>query len=185
MSTVKPTSLSISRLAIILGIASLQLAACNQSNPQQSQTNQTSAKPTPTPAPTATPAPTTLKTAGGIEITDIQWGVGSPPAPGAIVQFRYKLLNTAGEQIDSTDGLPQPVEVRWDDPGAGTFGAWKELLQPLPAGSKAKARVPAALAFGPRGYRDAIEPDTDLMMEWEVVAITSPPTPKPTPPASQ
>lgn len=90
------------------------------------------------------------------------------------MQLRYRLSDSAGTVIDSTDGLPQPVEVRWDDPGAGTFPVWRELLQPLPAGSKAKARIPADKAFGKRGYRGMIAPDTDLELEWEVVGFAEP-----------
>lgn len=157
-------------------------ASCKQQTQQQTQSNQVATQPTATPVPSPTPPPTMLKTPGGIEITDIQWGAGATPPPGATVQFRYQVLDPTGAVLDSTDGLPQPVEVRWDDPGAGTFGAWKEVLGQLPAGSKAKARIPADIAFGQRGYREVIAPNTDLTLVWEVVAIVAPETATPTRP---
>jgi len=118
----------------------------------------------------------TLRTASGVRYLIRQQGAGSPARPGDRLTMRYTGYLPNGRIFDATaiDGAP----LRFRAGRGEVIRGWDELALLLPAGTRARAWIPAALAYGHNGNRDPddesrylIPPDTDLEFELEVVRI--------------
>ncbi|WP_324672878.1 FKBP-type peptidyl-prolyl cis-trans isomerase [Hymenobacter sp. GOD-10R] len=118
----------------------------------------------------------TLRTASGVRYVIRQKGTGNLAQPGDRLTMRYTGYLPNGRIFDASVADGAPIRFR---AGRGeVIRGWDELALLLPAGTRAHAWIPAALAYGHKGNLDPdderryiIPPDTDLEFELEVVRI--------------
>lgn len=109
-------------------------------------------------------------------------GTGETPKSNDVVQVNYRGTLINGKEFDSSTkhappGQPgQPSKMGLNRVVRG----WSEALQMMKVGSKWELYVPAALAYGDRGYPPDIAPAAALVFEMELVGI-EPPAPPPAP----
>ena len=117
-----------------------------------------------------------LTTPGGVRYLVRETGTGPRPQPGSRVAVRYAGFLPDGHGFDATAASGGPLRFRV---GRGeVIPGWDELLPLLPAGSRVRAWVPAALAYGAKGVTDpdderrfVIPPHTDLIFELHLVSV--------------
>ncbi|SMB87603.1 peptidylprolyl isomerase FKBP-type [Hymenobacter roseosalivarius DSM 11622] len=118
----------------------------------------------------------TIRTTSGVRYYIHQPGKGATASAGDRVTVHYTGFLPNGKLFDSsaTDGRPLRCRV-----GRGeVIKGWDEVLQLLPAGSRARVWIPAALAYGAKGARNPdddnryiVPPKTDLIFELEMVKV--------------
>ena len=145
------------------------------------QTNPKPAVPTTPTAPSAGPSADTAHlapqfTRGGVRFVFRERGTGPLAQPGQRVAVRYTGFLPDGHVFDATAASGGPVRFRVGR--KEVIAGWDELLPLLPVGSRVRAWIPAALAYGPTGVRDPddesrylIPPDTDLVFELQLMSV--------------
>ena len=139
-------------------------------------------KPTVPALPSAPPAPADtahlvlLHTPGGVRFVFHERGRGPLALPGRRVAVRYAGFLPNGRLFDATAATGGPLRFRVGR--REVIAGWDELLPLLPAGSRVRAWVPAALAYGATGVPDpddetrfVIPPNTELVFELYVVSV--------------
>lgn len=127
-------------------------------------------------APTDTTHLVSQFTRGGVRFAFRMRGTGPLPREGSRVAVRYTGFLPDGHLFDATAANGGPLRFRV---GRGeVIAGWDELLPLLPAGSRVRAWIPAALAYGAAGVRDPddadrflIPPQTALVFELEVLRV--------------
>ena len=119
---------------------------------------------------------TTLTTRGGVRFVFHKRGTGAQARPGSRVAVRYTGFLPDGHIFDAN--VASGGALRFRVGRQEVIAGWDELLPLLPAGSRVRAWVPAALAYGPAGVRDPdderrylIPPNTALVFELQVVSV--------------
>lgn len=118
----------------------------------------------------------TLRTPSGLRyLLDVR-GNGPTAQPGDRMVVTYSGFLPNGKIFDSSamDGRPLRLRV-----GRGeVIKGWDELLPLLPAGTRTRVWIPAALAYGAKGVRNPdneatylIPPNTNLLFDITVVKI--------------
>ena len=128
------------------------------------------------PAPADTAHLVLQHTPGGVRFVFHERGTGPLAHAGSRVAVRYTGFLPDGHLFDATVATGGPLRFRV---GRGeVIAGWDELLPLLPAGSRVRAWVPAALAYGAKGVRDpdddtrfVIPPNTELVFELHVVSV--------------
>lgn len=118
----------------------------------------------------------TIRTASGVRYAIHQPGRGAVAQVGDKVSVNYTGFLPSGKLFDSSASDGRPLRCRV---GRGeVIKGWDEVLLLLPAGSRARVWIPAALAYGAKGVRDPdddtrflIPPNTDLVFELEMVKV--------------
>jgi FKBP-type peptidyl-prolyl cis-trans isomerase len=103
-------------------------------------------------------------------------GTGAQAKAGSRVAVHYTGFLPDGHVFDASVASGAPLRFRV---GRGeVIPGWDELLPLLPAGSRVRAWVPAALAYGAAGVRNPddesrflIPPNTELMFELQIVSV--------------
>ena len=117
-----------------------------------------------------------LTTPGGVRYLVRETGTGPKPVAGSRVAVRYAGFLPNGRSFDATAASGGPLRFRV---GRGeVIPGWDELLPLLPAGTRVRTWIPAALAYGAKGVTDpedyrrfVIPPDTDLIFELQLVSV--------------
>ena|GEM_PF-905677 len=118
----------------------------------------------------------TLLTPGGVRYLVHERGTGPLPQPGSRLAVRYTGFLPDGHAFDATATSGGPLRFRV---GRGeVIRGWDELLLLLPAGTRVRAWIPAALAYGEKGVVDPdnearylIPPNTELIFELHVLSV--------------
>lgn len=115
-------------------------------------------------------------TPGGVRFVFRERGTGPLVRPGQRVAVRYTGFLPDGHIFDATAASGGPVRFRVGR--KEVIAGWDELLPFLPVGSRVRASVPAALAYGAAGVRDPdnesqylIPPNTELVFELQVLSV--------------
>jgi len=87
------------------------------------------------------------------------------------VNYRGTFVN--GTEFDSSAKAGHPLDISVT---GGVIKGWTEALQLMKVGSKWQLYVPAKLAYGERGFQ-RIPPNTTLIFDIELLAITPPKAP--------
>jgi len=104
-------------------------------------------------------------------------GTGEIPKSNDVVSVNYRGTLPSGKEFDSSAKHgPQPSKF----PVTRVVRGWTEALEMMKVGSKWELYLPAALAYGDRGYPPDIAPGAALVFEMELVGI-EPPAPPPAP----
>ena len=145
------------------------------------QSSSKRAVPTTPAAPAAGASPDTAHlasqfTRGGVRFIFRARGAGPLPKPGQRVAVRYTGFRPDGHIFDATAASGGPLRFRVGR--HEVIAGWDELLLLLPVGSRVRAWIPAALAYGAAGVRDPddesrylIPPDTELVFELQVLSV--------------
>lgn len=94
-------------------------------------------------------------------------GTGATPQPTDKVKVHYSGKFTDGTVFDSSAQRNEPAVL----PLSGVIPCWKEALQQLKVGAKAKLVCPSDLAYGDRGALPRIKPGATLVFEVELIDI--------------
>ncbi|WP_455641714.1 FKBP-type peptidyl-prolyl cis-trans isomerase [Parabacteroides johnsonii] len=103
----------------------------------------------------------------GLQYQVLKQGEGAKPAASDKVKCHYHGTLVNGTVFDSSvqRGEPAVFGVSQVIPG------WVEALQLMPVGSKWRLFIPSDLAYGEHGAGDAIEPNSALVFDVELLDI--------------
>ena len=111
--------------------------------------------------------PGAVKTASGLIYRTITPGAGASPGPESVVRVHYRGTLTDGTEFDSSLATGRPAEFRVD----GVIPCWREGVQLMKVGEKARFVCPAELAYGDLGNPPDIPPGATLDFEVELLEI--------------
>ena len=105
----------------------------------------------------------------GLQYQVLKQGEGAKPAASDKVKCHYHGTLINGTVFDSSvqRGEPAVFGVSQVIPG------WVEALQLMPVGSKWRLFIPSDLAYGEHGAGDAIEPNSALVFDVELLDIVN------------
>lgn len=108
-----------------------------------------------------------ITTKSGLQYQVLQAGQGKSPRAKSTVKVHYegRLLN--GTVFDSSIARQQPVEFQLSQ----VIEGWTEGLQTMKEGGKSRFFIPARLAYGEIGSGDAIEPNSTLIFDVELIKV--------------
>jgi hypothetical protein len=111
-------------------------------------------------------------TPSGVAIEDLRDpGEGAPVLPGARVRVHYVGWTAGGERFDSSYDRGRPIVFTL---GAGqVVRGWEDGMLGMRTGGLRRIRIPAELAYGSAGLPGRIPPDTDIVLEVELIAIVA------------
>jgi FKBP-type peptidyl-prolyl cis-trans isomerase FklB len=102
----------------------------------------------------------------GLQYKIITAGQGKKPTDADTVVCNYRGTLLDGKEFDSSyGGTPATFGVKDVIPG------FREAVKLMPAGSKWQLFIPPDLAYGERGAGNAIEPNSVLIFELELISI--------------
>lgn len=111
----------------------------------------------------------TMKTASGLEYTEVQAGTGPAAQAGDIVAVHYTGTLTNGVVFDSSYQRNEPIQFPL---GAGrVIPGWDEGISLMKQGGKARLTIPPELGYGAQGAGGVIPPNATLIFEVELVNI--------------
>lgn len=119
--------------------------------------------------------PNVKTTASGLQYEVLQEGTGAKPKATDIVAVQYEGKTIDGNVFDSSakhGGEPVVFPLNQVIPG------WTEGVQLMNEGAKYRFYIPAKLAYGEQGAPGAIEPNSVLIFDIELVKV-NPPTDNP------
>ncbi len=109
--------------------------------------------------------------ASGLQYEVIEDGKGASPKDGDIVEVHYTGTLIDGKKFDSSRDRGQPASFGINQ----VIPGWTEALKQMKVGSKWKLTIPSKLGYGEAGAPPHIPPNSVLLFEVELLAITKPP----------
>jgi FKBP-type peptidyl-prolyl cis-trans isomerase len=104
-------------------------------------------------------------------IEDIRVGTGPEAKPGQGVSVHYVgTLHANGNKFDSSRDRGKPFQFKL---GAGqVIKGWDQGVAGMKVGGLRKLTIPAHLAYGDRGFPNAIPPNSALVFEVELLGVS-------------
>jgi peptidylprolyl isomerase len=118
------------------------------------------------PADLNAPPPDAKKTAGGVAVAILEKGHGEAPSAERRMKLHFTGWTTDGRLIESTRLAGQPALYSLSE----VIPGWREALQQMVVGDRARVWIPAALAYGDHPRRRGL-PAGNLIYEFELLAI--------------
>ena len=109
-----------------------------------------------------------VKTASGLEYTDVKVGSGEEAVSGKTVVVNYVGTLKDGTEFDSSYKHGKPFDFFLG--GGGVIKGWDEGVQGMKVGGKRKLVIPGDLAYGKQGP-PGIPPDATLLFTIELLAV--------------
>jgi len=106
-------------------------------------------------------------TPSGLQYQVLQQGVGKMPTASSNVKVNYEGRLLDGTVFDSSIARQQPAEFQVSQ----VIQGWTEGLQLMKEGAKYRLFIPSNLAYGEIGAGDAIEPNSTLIFDVELLEI--------------
>ncbi len=103
----------------------------------------------------------------GLVYTELRRGTGAAPGPDSVVLVNFHGTVRDGTVVESSLDRSEPVQVALGD----TLPCWREGLQRLRAGGRAKLVCPASLAYGDTPPSPVITPGAVITYEIELRAV--------------
>ena len=96
----------------------------------------------------------------------------APSLPGKRITVHYEVFlsegGKKGKKIDSSRDRNTPFDFLL---GTGqVFAGWDKAMEGSNVGTKREVLIPAELAYGKKGVKGLVPPDTDLFLEYEVLS---------------
>ncbi|MDR0307584.1 MAG: FKBP-type peptidyl-prolyl cis-trans isomerase [Chitinispirillales bacterium] len=113
--------------------------------------------------------PGVIETESGLQYQIITEGSGAVPTANDKVKVHYHGTLINGTVFDSSVDRGEPVTFDV----TGVIKGWTEVLKLMKTGSKYKVFIPSALAYGERGARPPIGPNTMLIFEIELLEVVN------------
>ena len=107
-------------------------------------------------------------TKSGLQYEVITEGKGAKPRPTSTVKVNYAGTLIDGTEFDSSYKRGEPASF----PVNRVIKGWTEALQLMSVGSKYRLVIPSDLAYGPQGSPSGIGPNSTLIFEVELLAVT-------------
>ena len=105
-----------------------------------------------------------------MNIIDHEVGNGPEAAAGHTVSVHYTGTLTNGTKFDSSVDRGTPFEFKL---GVGmVIQGWDRGIAGMKVGGKRRLEIPAALAYGERGFPPVIPPNSDLVFEVELLGVS-------------
>jgi len=124
-----------------------------------------------------------VKADSGLQYWDIKVGSGTEAKSGDKVKVHYTGWFTSGKKFDSSVDARQPYTFTIGE--SHVIKGWHEGITGMKVGGKRQLRIPPELAYGETGYKDIIPPNSTLIFDVQLLAVTSSPTaPAPTAPSN-
>ena len=117
------------------------------------------------PAALAQAAPVT--TASGVLYESLHDGSGTSPKPGDTIKVHYRGIAEDGKEVDSSYTRGEPAVF----PLNRVIPCWREGLQLMKEGGKAKLTCPPATTYGMRGASALIPANKTLQFEIELLSV--------------
>lgn len=105
------------------------------------------------------------RTESGIYYQIEKAGEGGHPSLESKVTTHYRGAFLNGKEFDSSYKRGEPMEFSLDE----VIRGWQEAMQMLKPGGKGTFIIPSHLAYGKRGYPGAIEPNSILIFDVELI----------------
>lgn len=102
----------------------------------------------------------------GLQYRILEEGSGASPGPADSVTVHYRGTLINGTEFDSSLGR-QPVSFKVN----GVIMGWYEALQLMKEGAKWELFVPPDLAYGREGAGAAIQPNSTLIFEVQLISV--------------
>jgi FKBP-type peptidyl-prolyl cis-trans isomerase len=118
-------------------------------------------------------------TPSGLVMEMLDAGQGEVPGPRDEIELDFAFWTTAGKLVDSSVAQGRPIKASRN---ALRFPFMKEALEHLKPGGRVWLKVPAALAFGDKGYGQALPPGAESIWELTLVSVKAAPPSLPCPP---
>lgn len=104
-----------------------------------------------------------------IQIEDILEGGGTEAQPGSTVEIHYTGLFTDGSKFDSSEGRGT---FKFKIGSGSVIPGFDLMVTGMRVGGTRKATIPPKLAYGARGVPGVIPPDSTLVFEVELLAVS-------------
>ena len=117
--------------------------------------------------PVALAQSTPVTTASGVVYESLHDGTGISPKAGDTVKVHYRGIPADGKEIDSSYKRGEPAEF----PVNRVIPCWREGLQLMKEGGKAKLSCPPATTYGMRGSSALIPSNTTMQFEIELLSV--------------
>ncbi len=103
----------------------------------------------------------------GLVYESLRSGTGMPPRASDTVKVHYRGTLPGGKEFDSSyrRGIPAEFEL------GRVIPCWREGLQLMKLGGRARLTCPPGLAYGTEGVGDVIPPNATLTFEIELLGI--------------
>ena len=108
-------------------------------------------------------------TKSGLQYQVLKEGQGKSPKVNSTVKVDYEGRLIDGTVFDSSIARNQPASFQVSQ----VIQGWTEGLQLMKEGAKYRFFIPANLAYGQIGSGDAIEPNSTLIFDVELIEITA------------
>lgn len=111
-----------------------------------------------------------VKTESGLQYWDIKVGTGEAARDGNHVKVHYTGWLSNGKKFDSSVDVHQPYDFTL---GKGeVIKGWDEGVAGMKVGGKRQLRIPPELAYGEKGYSSVIPPNSTLIFDVQLLAIS-------------
>ena len=114
-----------------------------------------------------------VKTDSGLQYWDIKVGTGNEAKSGDKVKVHYTGWFTSGKKFDSSVDAQQPYTFTLGQ--GNVIKGWDEGVAGMKVGGKRQLRIPPELAYGEQGYKNIIPPNSTLIFDVQLLAVTPAP----------
>jgi FKBP-type peptidyl-prolyl cis-trans isomerase len=114
-----------------------------------------------------------VKTDSGLQYWDIKVGTGNEAKSGDEVKVHYTGWFTSGKKFDSSVDAQQPYTFTLGQ--GNVIKGWDEGVAGMKVGGKRQLRIPPELAYGEQGYKNIIPPNSTLIFDVQLLAVTPAP----------
>src|ERR1700758_2761953 len=114
-----------------------------------------------------------VKTVSGLQYWDIRVGTGDEAKSGDKVKVHYTGWLTSGKKFDSSVDAQQPYSFTLGQ--GNVIKGWDEGVAGMKMGGKRQLRSPPELAYGEQGYKNIIPPNSTLIFDVQLLAVTPAP----------
>lgn len=109
------------------------------------------------------------ETESGLQYYELEDGGGDTPEEGQPVRIHYTAWLEDGTRIDSSMDMGEPLTFELGSPQV--FEGWNEAVALMQTGDTWQVLIPSELALGAEGAGDLIPPDSNLVMQLELLEI--------------
>ncbi len=113
----------------------------------------------------------------GVRWLDLQAGTGDPVPAGAKVTVHYIGFLSTGKRFANSFEKNKPVTVPLKD----VIPGWREGIPGMQVGGKRRLIVPASMAYGAKGFKEIVPPNSTLVYEIELTGFEKPAEPEKVP----